>query len=195
MSNNRIVATVSRKLATTGKDGRSDYGSNGASFTVELDITPEMIENPQYLLERGRSAYALAEAMVAEQLVRSTPRPKIQPMTQAEVDAPEVNPAVARMSQPPPSPPAASPPPPIASNGQSGDDRPPTSAKSLGGWSKKHGLTKWFSDLGRANKRNGLISEWDDAFAKWAYAHWLSQQSVPTTPAVPSTNGNGHPPY
>jgi hypothetical protein len=189
---NRIVATVSRKLATFGPDGRSNFGSNGASFTVELDITEEMVENPQYLLERGRAAYALAEAMVAEQLVRSTPRPKIAPMTQAELDAPEVPaPIASRMTAPPPAP--STPPPPAHNgngNGQSGDDRPPTSARSLGGWAKRRGLTKWFSDLGRANHRDGLINGWDDTFAVWAYNQWLSQQSAPAMPSP-----NGHAPY
>lgn len=180
---NRIIATVCRKLATTGKDGRPDYGSNGATFTVELDVTAEMIDNPQMLLERGRSAYALAEAMVAEQLVRSTPRPKIQPMTQDELDALEVNPVVARMNAAPPlpldrqhaGPPAA------ASNGRTVKEGPPSSAKELGGWSKKHGLTQWFSALGRQHKRSGLIYEWDDTFAVWAYEQWLAQQAAPAT--------------
>ena len=189
---NRIIATVSRKLATIGKDGRSDFGSNGASFTVELEVTPEMLDNPQYLLERGRSAYSLAEAMVAEQLVRSTPRPKIAPMTQVEVDAPA--PVQARVNQPPPAP-AALPSPPANGNGNGRQkEGPPANARELGGWAKARGLTKWFSDLGRANNRRGLINEWDDAFAAWAHEQWLATQAAPAAPAVPSSNGSG-PPY
>ena len=197
---NRIIATVCRKQATVGKDGRSDYGSNGASFTVELDVTDEMVDNPQYLLERGRAAYALAEAMVAEQLVRSTPRPKIAPMTQAELDAPEaVNPAVARATQPPPSLPLdprhAAPAPlpaPPPNNGRT-KEGPPENARQLAGWAKKHGLIKWFSDLGRRQNPplSGLLSEWSDEWAVWAYQTWLASQPAPALPS--NGNGNGHP--
>jgi hypothetical protein len=47
----------------------------------------------------------------------------------------------------------------------------------VGGWAKRRGVVKWFSDLGKGNKRSGLISEWDDQFAVWAYEQWLAQDA------------------
>jgi hypothetical protein len=197
---NRIIATVSRKLATSGPDGRSNFGSNGASFTVELDITPEMIDNPQYLLERGRSAYSLAEAMVAEQLVRSTQRPKIAPMTQAEVD--QVTPVQARVNQPPPATPPPSTPAPVVAppaNGRPtfyggkgrGQDGPPTTGAQLGGFAKRTGCLPWFEAFAAEHKLPKLCSQWSDDWAKYAHGQYLAA----CIPAVPSTNGAGPPPY
>lgn len=154
-----------------------EFASCGLS-DIELDHS--MLDNPTALRDKIATIYELCEQMVNAQLG-----------TAAAPPAPAINPAIARINQAPPAP-ASSPSTPPVVNAPATADRPPTSARSLGGWAKKHGHTKWFSDLGRANHRQGLIYEWDDAFAIWAYEQWLATQSAP---AVPSTNGNGYHPH
>ena len=151
----KLSVCVSRKST----DGT--FASCGLS---EIEIDPSLLGDAEGLAAEIRGAYRVVTAAVDRQL--GEPRAAALPPA----------PAVGNVATPP----APAPAPPIA-NGT--DDRPPTSARSLGGWAKRRGVVKWFSDLGKANKRSGLISEWDDQFAVWAYQQWLTQDEAQRAPS------------
>jgi hypothetical protein len=186
----KISVTVCRK------DGRPNYGSEGASCSIERDVDDELLERPALTAEFIRGMYAIAEASVAEKIASSTPRPKIQPMTQAEADAPD--PVQARVNQPPPAAtpapaPSASTPPPGRKTYYGNNDAPPKSGKGLYAWAKDRSAVPWFEDLGRkqAPPLSKLLNDWSPEWVSWAHGQYLSA----CIPAVPSANGNGHPPY
>jgi hypothetical protein len=62
----KITVSSSRKV------GQPDYGSVGAVCGLELDVDQAMLDQPGLLAERIRSAFAIAEGAVDEQLGRTT---------------------------------------------------------------------------------------------------------------------------
>ena len=168
-------------------------GQEFASCTLGgVELGAELLDQPAVLALAIQRAYDRCREAVDTQLG-----------SQTVADAPAaVNPVQARdpsgARQPPPAPAALpsppSPPSPVAPSNGNGRQKegPPANARELGGWAKARGLTKFFSDLGRANNRRGLINEWDDAFASWAYEQYLA---TPAAPAVPTPSTNGRPPY
>lgn len=190
----KISVTVCRK------DGRPNYGSEGASCTIERDIDDDMLERPALTAQFIESMYMIAEASVAGKLASSTPRPKIQPMTQAEVDTPDPRYPAPRPAAPPasipPSTPSTPPPvgqPPPGKRTFYGNDGAPKSGKGLFGWAKDRGAVAWFEDLGRRQvpPLPKMLAEWSADWVTYAVAEY----GKACIPPVPSANGNGHPPY
>jgi hypothetical protein len=159
-------------------------GQEFASCTLGgVELGAELLDQPAVLAAAIQRAYDRCREAVATQLQTQAVADKPPAVNPVQAPAPAAIPALPRSGASTPSaPPAAS------RNGQS-NDGPPTTARQLGGWAKARGLTQWFSGLGRANNRRGLINEWDDAFALWAYEQWLATQAAPAAPAVPSSNG------
>jgi hypothetical protein len=186
-------------ISYSQKANRSNGVQPWASASIEREFPEELFAKPSLLFAEMRQTYAIAEAAVAEQLENS-----------ALDDEPELgdvrsgDPVRDRMRQAPPASarpfapaPSASPLPAASasasapsgsaspSNQNGSKDGPPTTARELAGWAKRHGLIKWFSELGRKQDPplTGLISEWSNEWAIWAYQTWLASQ-----PAAP-TNG------
>jgi hypothetical protein len=143
----------------------------------EIELDASILDDATAFRDRVKTAYEKCVDAVDIQLGGSS----------AVVPA---SPPVASQS---PAAPAASPSPPASRNasgsgsGQS-KEGPPTSARELGGWAKRHGVTKWFSEFGRAQKPPlpGMLIEWSDDWAVFAYQQWLTSQA-----AVPQSNGSG----
>jgi hypothetical protein len=184
-------------ISYSQKANRSNGVQPWASASIEREFPEELFAKPSLLFAEMRQTYAIAEAAVAEQLENAAadegPGPgdvrSGDPVRDRMRQAP---PASARSFAPAPSssPSPAPVPAPSASaspSNQNGPkDGPPTTARELAGWAKRHGLIKWFSELGRKQDPPlpGLLSEWSNEWAIWAYQAWLASQ-----PAAP-TDGN-----
>jgi hypothetical protein len=194
-------------ISYSQKANRSNGVQPWASASIEREFPEELFAKPSLLFAEMRQTYAIAEAAVAEQLenvglddeggpgdVRGG-----DPVRDRMRQAPPVSTrsfAAAPSSSPLPSPaasasaPSASPSPsPSPSNQNGSKDGPPTTARELAGWAKRRGLIKWFTELGRKQDPPlpGLLFEWSNEWAVWAYQAWLASQSAAT--AAP-TNGN-----
>jgi hypothetical protein len=189
-------------ISYSQKANRSSGVQPWASASIEREFPEELFAKPSLLFAEMRQTYAIAEAAVAEQLetaalddepgpgevrsgdpvrdrMRQAPPASARPFAPSPSSSPSPSPSPA----PSPSAPSASP---SLSNQNGPKDGPPTTARELAGWAKRHGLIKWFSELGRKQDPPlpGLLSEWSNEWAIWAYQTWLASQ-----PAVPA-NGN-----
>jgi len=153
-----------------------------ASASIEREFPEELFAKPSLLFAEMRQTYAVAEAAVAEQLENAAadegPGPgevrSGDPVRDRLRPAP---PASARSLAPASS---SSPSSPSPSNPNGSKDGPPTTARELAGWAKRHGLIKWFSELGRNQDPPlpGLLFEWSNEWAIWAYQTWLASQTA-----------------
>jgi hypothetical protein len=182
-------------ISYSQKANRSNGVQPWASASIEREFPEELFAKPSLLFAEMRQTYAIAEAAVAEQLENAAsddgnePGPgDVRPGDPVRDRMRQAPPASARSFAPAPS---SSPAPatsasPSPSNQNGSKDGPPTTARELAGWAKRHGLIKWFSELGRKQDPPlpGLLSEWSNEWAIWAYQAWLASQ-----PAAP-TNGN-----
>jgi hypothetical protein len=193
----KITVSFSDKVTV---DGRAPW----AACSIERDVDDELLERPALVAEFVRQMYSQAESAVNLQLSRALPtarvanspldRPRIAPMTQAEVDAPAATapprPAASTPPAPPSTPPVVAPP-----NGKTysgrGQDGPPTTGAQLGGWAKRTGCLPWFASFGQTNNLPKLCSQWSDEWAQYAFSAY-GKACIP--PAVPSSNGSGPPP-
>jgi hypothetical protein len=198
-------------ISYSQKANRSNGVQPWASASIEREFPEELFAKPSLLFAEMRQTYAIAEAAVAEQLENAAPDEgpgpgDVRPGDPVRDRMRQAPPASARSFAPSPSPssspsPAPSPVPapsasapsasapsasPSPSNQNGPKDGPPTTARELAGWAKRHGLIKWFSELGRKQDPPlpGLLSEWSNEWAIWAYQAWLASQ-----PAAP-TDGN-----
>jgi hypothetical protein len=181
-------------ISYSQKANRSNGVQPWASASIEREFPEELFAKPSLLFAEMRQTYAIAEAAVAEQLENAALEEEPEPGDVRSGDpvrdrVRQAPPASARSFAPAPSlspSPSASPSSPSPSNQNGSKDGPPTTARELAGWAKRHGLIKWFSELGRKQDPPlpGLLSEWSNEWAIWAYQAWLASQ-----PAAP-TDGN-----
>jgi hypothetical protein len=186
-------------ISYSQKANRSSGVQPWASASIEREFPDELFAKPSLLFAEMRQTYAIAEAAVAEQLENAAPDDGPAPGEVRSGDPVrdrmrQAPPASARSFAPTPSPtPASSPSAPSSSpspspasspsNQNGSKEGPPTTARELAGWAKRHGLIKWFSELGRKQDPPlpGLLSEWSNEWAIWAYQTWLASQ--PAAPA------------
>jgi hypothetical protein len=173
---------VKINISYSQKANRSNGVQPWAAASIEREFPEELFAKPSLLFAEMRQTYAIAEAAVAEQLENAALDEEPEPGDVRSGDpvrdrVRQAPPASARSFAPAPS---SSPSP---SNQIGSKDGPPTTARELAGWAKRHGLIKWFSELGRKQDPPfpGLLSEWSNEWAIWAYQTWLASQSaVPT---------------
>ena len=178
-------------ISYSQKANRSNGVQPWAAASIEREFPEELFAKPSLLFAEMRQTYAIAEAAVAEQLENAAPDEGPGPGEARSGDpvrdrVRQAPPASARSFAPAPSssPSPSAPPSSSSPSNQNGSkDGPPTTARELAGWAKRHGLIKWFSELGRKQDPPlpGLLSEWSNEWAIWAYQAWLaSQTAVPT---------------
>lgn len=120
----RVVLGVNRKI------GQPNYGSEGASCEITLDLPEDSARVVDHLVAEIRAAYALAEQAVTEQLSR-----RGGPGSSAELPPP-ARPVVAPprpVVAPAPPPP---PPPPVFNAAPGRFPPPPATGRALFGWVK-----------------------------------------------------------
>jgi hypothetical protein len=148
------------KLAICKKEGTTNYGSNGASAEVSIDLDPD------FSIEMVSQASALwhqaLTAAVDSQLARMRTAP--QPQPQPEPDSGYV-PRRQRNDQN--GQPAPRPERPIDPNRLRNDGGPwrgagpPATGRELLGWARKHGQDKAVFELGKSWKLPDRVIDWD----------------------------------
>jgi hypothetical protein len=174
----------------SNKSGQ-EFASCGLS---EIELDHAMLDNPTALRDKIAGAYQVCEDMVNAQL--GTAAVATLPLNPAVARVNQEPPAAAPSTPPPPSMPPAVGPPANGTTFYGNNDGPPKTGKQLGGWAKREGCLPWFERFAAAQKPSPLpklCSQWTDQWA--VYAHGQYMATLQPAPAVPSTNGNGHPSY
>ena len=146
---------------------RKEHTEFASCSIGDIEIDAALLDSPPALVARIRTAYERCIEAVDTQLGGPPAAESVPPAIAARMATARRRPHRQRRRQRG-----------TAKSARRKDPRP-TPANSAD--SRSRGLTKWFSDLGRQHDRSGLIYEWDDTFAKWAYDQWLSQASAAPT--------------
>ena len=140
------------KLAICKKEGTTNYGSNGASAEVSIELDPDFsIEHIGHVSALWHQALTAA---VDSQLARMRTLPTA-PQQQPEPDSGYI-----------PRRPAPRPERPVDPNRLRNDGQPwrgagpPQSGRELLGWARKHGRDKEVFDLGKAWGFPGRVIDW-----------------------------------
>ena len=151
------------------KEGRPDYGSEGASCSIELEVDGSLAENPEAFHSRIKALYRLADHAVSDQLSggHSAPparRPDPEPepdrngYANGRPDRGEYSAPRDRRDDPPPSR--------TRTNGK-GFDGDPRTGKAMFKWIKDQDglydldLLKWLTQWAKLQQYPGRFDEWN----------------------------------
>jgi hypothetical protein len=187
----KLTVSVSRKI------GQPNYGSEGASCGLEMELDQSSLDNPAQLADRIRAAYHVVEGAIEDQLMRAAEPVRREAPREAPLQPGD--PAYDRMHPAPPEPARRPAPAPVQ---QSQPDRGwlvdaddlPNSGKSFAGWmGKQSEATKAkVKNLITAWKLPGLYKTWDAETVAAVVHDLLIPPPPPPVTTVLYNSGSDH---
>lgn len=175
------VTVMRLKLCVHRKAGAPNYGSDGAGAELELELSDDLADKPESLVQVSQIWYAALERAVGLELERMAARRP--PAIAAE---PVLSPAGQSIPQPPqPPPPPPQPPQPTNppqngwqrnGNRSGGQGDPPRSGRQLLGWANGHGCHEHLMALAKA-WNCGRVVDWSQDNVQAAYNELVRHQS------------------
>ena len=174
---------IKLNVSVCRKEGRANYGSEGATCSIEIEADASLADNPELLHAKVRSLYRLCDRAVAAQIAGYAdpgPEPEHAPSPPRRPDR-DPGPTRDRNGRPhqSPTPRPASPSSHSHSHSPSRTSGPPRDGRQLSavlrklgeeaGWDVFGHIIRW----GRSQEYSGLVKDWGPSETAAAYAEAL----------------------